>query len=266
MSTPEPPPYPGEAESGGQDPVESSVPSHGSVPPPPESPTPVPAGGAFSAPDAIGWGWHRFTANIGASLIAAFVVLVPAAAAYFVLGLLNSILLSGPDPTTLRSFGVCITQPGDTVLSILVSSVACVFTGVLIKAALDLADGLPFDFFGAFAKVNFGQLIATSLLVSLCVGIGLAACWLPGLVAGFCLLFALYVVVDSDVSASDAIQKSVSLVSSHLSDSLVLYLLCIVIGIAGSIPCGLGLFVAIPVTVFATAHAYRTFTGRPVAA
>jgi uncharacterized membrane protein len=260
VSTSEPPPYPGEPESGDEN-------SALDPPTPPfEPPSPASAGaGQFSAPDAIVWGWGKFSHNVGAVLVATLVVILSGTLVMFALTGVTALLFSGPSPWSLRALGAGLTRPGDMAISIAVYTVGFTLAGVLAKAALDVADGLPFDFFGAFAKINFGQLFLASLIVSVCVIVGQSLCLLPGLVAAFFLYFTSYSVVDAGTPAIDAIQRSVSLVSSNLGDALLLFLLNIVVTIAGAIACGVGLLVAIPVTVFATAYAYRAFNHQPVA-
>ena len=92
MTTNEPPPYPGDSEPGATPPPSGSgesptsdLPSYGSVPPPagetpppPPPPPPAPGGSAegFSATDAIGWGWRKFTENVGPILLGVLIVFV----------------------------------------------------------------------------------------------------------------------------------------------------------------------------------------------
>jgi uncharacterized membrane protein len=76
---------------------------------------------------------------------------------------------------------------------------------------------------------------------------------------------ATYALVDGDgQSPIDAIKTSGRLVSANVGSSLLLAILNFLVIIAGVIALCVGLFVAIPITILATAYAYRTFSGRPV--
>ncbi len=274
MSTPEPP-YPGDSssESSGDLPSYGSVPpppdapgdTGGSVPPPPPPPPPAPpaAGQGFSAAEAIAWGWRKFTENTGAVIIAVLVMI----GVSIVLGFLSTLLGGGfstadpmSGPLSFDSQG-----PGALLAQVLQTAVSIVLGGVAARAALDVTDGQPFDFFGAFGKVNIVQLIIAGLLVGIATTIGFFLLVIPGLIVVFLTYFTTYAVVDGDTQAVDGIKRSVKLISENVGEALVLAILNILVIIAGAIALCVGLIVAIPVTIFATAYAYRAFNGQPIA-
>jgi len=274
MSTPEPPPYPGDPNSGEQNSGSSDLPTYGSVPapetpgavpppPPPPGPAPV-AAGAFSAPDAIAWGWTKFTQNVGPVLLASLVIF----GASIVLSILTSALTGGfsqTSPMCPGSLSFSAMSTGSFVGQLIETVVAFVLTGVAAKAALEVADGKPYDFFGAFGKVNYVNLIVASLIVGLVVLVGFILLVIPGLIALFLTYLTTYSLVDDDKSPIDAIKHSVSLVSANLGGTFVLAILNVVVIIAGFIALCVGALVAVPVTMFASAYAYRVFNGQPVA-
>jgi len=274
MSTPEPPPYPGDPNSGEQNSGSSDLPTYGSVPapetpgavpppPPPPGPAPV-AAGAFSAPDAIAWGWTKFTQNVGPVLLASLVIF----GASIVLSILTSALTGGfsqTSPMGPGSLSFSAMSTGSFVGQLIETVVAFVLTGVAAKAALEVADGKPYDFFGAFGKVNYVNLIVASLIVGLVVLVGFILLVIPGLIALFLTYLTTYSLVDDDKSPIDAIKHSVSLVSANLGGTFVLAILNVVVIIAGFIALCVGALVAVPVTMFASAYAYRVFNGQPVA-
>lgn len=155
--------------------------------------------------------------------------------------------------------------PGQFLGQLLQSAVSIVVGGVAAKAALEVADGRPFDFFGAFGKVNLVQLIIAGVLVGIATLLGFVLLIIPGLIVVFLTYLTTYAIVDDDKSAIDGIKHSVKLTSENVADVLLLALFNILVIIAGAIALCVGLIVAIPVTVFATAYAYRSFNGQPVA-
>ena len=77
----------------------------------------------------------------------------------------------------------------------------------------------------------------------------------------FFLLFAYYVLLDRRVQPVDAIRGSVQLVQRNVGQTLIFYILAGLIIIAGFIACLIGIFVAAPVVLLATAYLYRRLTG-----
>ncbi len=88
---------------------------------------------------------------------------------------------------------------------------------------------------------------------------------LPGLVAWFFLSYATFFLVDRDLSPVEAIKASVAFVRAHVGDTLVWWLVTLVLTAVGACLCGLGLVVAVPVTLIGTAFTYKRLSGQPVA-
>ena len=276
MSTPEPPANPGDStpESSGDLPSYGSVPppppgdSGGSVPPPPPPPPAAPPSSAqgFSAAEAIAWGWRKFSENAGAVILAMVVVLGISIG----LGLLGVLLTGGfsadaMDPMASPFFQFDSQGPAELLSQLIQTAVSVVLGGVAAKAALEVADGQAFDFFAAFGKVNIVQLIIAGVVVGIATTIGFILLVIPGLIVMFLTYFTTYAVVDDDTPAIDGIKRSVKLTTENVGDALVLALLNVLVIIAGAIALCVGLLVAIPVTIFATAYAYRAFNGQPIA-
>jgi uncharacterized membrane protein len=277
MTTNEPPAYPGDSEpepttpqSGSGESPTSDLPSYGSVPPPsgetpppPPPPPSAPGGSAegFSAPDAIGWGWRKFTENVGPILLAVLIVFVVTVIANILAGVVSGGGGSpfGPDAMDFSIAGF--------LASLVSTAISVVLSAVFARAALDVVDGQPFDFMGAFGRLNLVNVLIAALLVSVIVTIGFLLLVIPGLVALFLTYFTTLFVVDDDAeSPVKAIGDSVKLISANVGDSLLLALLSILVLIAGAIALLVGLIVAYPVTALAAAYAYRSFRGQPVAA
>lgn len=282
MSTPEPPPYPGDPQPEGT----NDLPSYGSVQPPGDTggaappPPPPPAGpgapltsGGFSAPEAIAWGWRRFTENVGPVLLAALFA-VAVFIAVGVVGTLVTAVLGGNSPRMGfdqgfgMGFGMAEQTPGfaDIPSQVLQNVAGAMVSALFAKAALDVADGAPFNLFGAFGRLNFVNVLVLGLLLGIATTIGFLLCILPGIVIAFLTFLSTYALVDGEgQSPIEAIKTSYRLVTANLGESLLLILLCILVVIAGALALCVGLLVALPVTTLATAYAYRWFSGRPVA-
>ncbi len=213
----------------------------------------------FSATAAIGWGWKKFTENVGPILIAVVLLVVLEIA----LGIIGGIVGAGGSPfSTSTDFGVLT-----IVMNIVSTAVSILIGAIIARGALDVADGQKFDLGAAFAKLNIVNVLIASIVVSILVTIGFILLVIPGLVALFLTYFTTYFVVDDDAeSPIKAIKDSVKLVSDNVGPALVLALLNILVIIAGIIALLVGLFVAYPVTILASAYAYRRFRGQAVAA
>lgn len=232
-------------------------------PPPPPAPPSYSAQG-FSPAEAIKWGWLKFTENVGAVIIAMLALLGIAIA----LGVLSTLLTGGfatTSPTPEFGSMMSMTSPGDVIAQLIQTVVSIVLGGVAAKAALEVTEGKPFDFFGAFGKVNLVQLIIAGVVVGVATSIGFILLIIPGLIVMFLTYLTTYSIVDDDKSAIDGIKHSVKLTSDNIGDALLLALLNILVVIAGFAALCVGLVVAIPVTVFATAYAYRAFNGQAIA-
>jgi uncharacterized membrane protein len=275
MTTNEPPSYPGDSTPGGNQPPAGSgdsgtsgPPSYGSTPPPagetpppPPPPPSAPGGSAegFSAPDAIGWGWRKFSEKPGPVIIAGllwFVVLV----VFIAVGRATN--QSGMGMGGGMDFGL-----DSLIFGIVQNLVLLVIGAVIARGALDVVDGRGFDLAAAFGKVNFVNVIIAGLIVGVATAIGFLLLFIPGIVVAFLAYFTTFFVVDDDATSPvEAITDSVKLVSSNVGDSLLLALLNVLILIAGGIALLVGLIVAYPLVALASAYAYRRFRGQPVTA
>ncbi|MGI9084563.1 MAG: hypothetical protein ACR2FE_04645 [Aeromicrobium sp.] len=287
MTTNDPPPYPGDSDPGDSDPTNrppadsgaygsSEPPGYGSAPPPgggqppPAPPPPPPPPNApggydqpFSAPDAIGWGWRKFKENVGAILVAVLILFVASIAISFI-----GSLVTGGGASAGMSFGTGAEISIASILVNIVTTLVSIVIGAIIaRAALDVVDGGSFDIGSALSRLNLVNVIVASLIVSVLTVIGLVLLVIPGIAVIFLTYFTTYFIVDDDAgSPVEAVKSSVRLVTSNVGDSLLLALLNILVILAGVIALCVGLLVAYPVTVLATAYAYRRFRGQPVAA
>jgi uncharacterized membrane protein len=235
-----------------------------------------PAGGsAYSPVDAVKYGWARFTRSPGTMLVPVLVVVVAVIALEVIAFLiLNATLLGTHDCTTTVLGQRVETQCGPGFLTqligsglagLVVSFIAQLLGAGLIKVALDVADGKETSTGEVFAWAAKPKVVAAALIVALATFVGTLLCYLPGIVVGFLLVFTMFFVVDRDMEPMEAVRASIRFTTSHLGETVLFYLLGIVVLIVGAILCGVGLLVAVPVVLLGAAYTYRTLHGQPVA-
>lgn len=234
----------------------------------------VPGSGApFSVGAAFSYGWNKFKANLGPILITALALLAVLA----VIQILQWIATGSGDasfeidPDTGRLESTDSGLLGGSILASLffgglsILAQMVIQTGI-IKGSVDLTKGRPISLGSMFSGIDWVQVIVASLLVSVATMIGLVLCILPGIAVWFLTAFTLFFIVDKGMSAIDAIKASVSFTIANAGTLIVFFLACIAAYIVGALLCGVGLLVAIPVVVIATAYTYRTLQGEQVAA
>ena len=109
------------------------------------------------------------------------------------------------------------------------------------------------------------QVLLAALIVAVATFIGTILCYVPGIIVGFLLNWTMFYVVDKNMGAIDAIKASVKFVTDHLGDTILFYLLGLVVLIVGAILCLVGLLVAVPVVLIGAAYTYRRLNGEQVA-
>lgn len=264
MTSSEPPPYPGD-DSPGQDlPAYGSYdPPSGSTPPPPGGGFPPPVGSStpFSPTEAIGWGWKKFRENLGPILLATIVLI----GVSIVFNLIGRAVSGGDTFISYSTDGFGFSFAG-LLAQIIGTFIGYVVSAAVIKGSIGVTQGRKFDLAESFSGLPIGNVIITSILIAIFEIIGFVLCIIPGLIVATLTAFALYFVVEKGQSPMEAISSSSRLVRDNLGDTIVLFLLSILVVILGLIACIVGVFVAIPVVVLAWAYAYKRFLGEPVVA
>jgi len=216
------------------------------------------------------WSFAKFGQNWATFVLgglAWFVVIAVVAA--IGLGLIGgAAALTGNDGVTgaAASIGASI---GIAIYVGLMVLLLVLFSAAYLKVALKVADGRPVSVGDLFDTSHAAQLVLLALLLGLA---GLVANLIPVIgqiafvVVGFFVFYSVVAVVDRNESAVDAIRTSIRLQTRDLGTGILVYLVVAVISWVGSLLCGVGLLVSLPVGALLTAFAYRRLTGGQVAA
>jgi hypothetical protein len=113
----------------------------------------------------------------------------------------------------------------------LLSLVASGVTIVMARDALGRREPVMGDAFGAVMG-RMGDVVIASILVTVIVMIGMVLLVLPGLVAGFFLMFTLPAVLLDGAGALESLKKSAGLVKDNLGTAIGLVIGIVVAGVA----------------------------------
>jgi uncharacterized membrane protein len=268
------PPY-----GGGQAPYGGGQAPYGggqAPPPPPGYGAPPAHQGKYSPSEAISYGWAKFRKNPAELLVPVLVIGLVVIVVSVVVQLLMAATLLGTHDCTRTVFGTQVQTRcspglfvqllGTAIGSLVIGFVAQLLSAGLIKGALDSVDGKKVSFGEMFAGWDKGQVLVAALLVAVGTFIGTFLCYVGAIVFGYLAQYTIYFVVDRKMSAVEALKASFSFTTSHLGDTLVFYLLAIVVVFVGAILCGVGLLVAVPVALLAQAYTFRRLHDQPVVA
>ncbi|MDO9458271.1 hypothetical protein [Nocardioides sp.] len=253
-------------------------------PPPPGgygSPPPPPPGGyggqpgtpPYSVGNAVSYGWAKFQANAGQIIIAGLIALVAIVVFQVIAVVIRGIIVTGPECTG-TGFDIECTDGSGFFVSVFASAISSFLFFVvyqiigagIIRGALGITEGRPFEFNELFKTDKLGPVVITSLISGAIVFVGTLLCFLPGIIASFMLSFALYFVIDKDMSPIEAITASFNLVKDNVGTALLWAIVAFAVTLVGFIACGVGAIVSIPVAFIGTAYTYKLLTGQQVAA
>jgi len=250
------------------------------MPPPPPPPPPAygaapPAPGGYSPVAALQYGWAKFTKSPATLLVPALLVLVVLIVLDVIVQIILRGALLGTHDCTKTILGTTIHNaqcgPGffTTVLVGALGGLVASFVGQLlgaglIKSALNVVDGREVNAGDVFGYATKPNVVATAAIVAGATFVGTLLCYVPGLIVGFLTLFAMFFVVDKDMAPMDAIRASVSLITSRLGETILFYVLGIIVIIVGAILCLVGLLAAVPVVLAGAAYTFRVLNNEPV--
>ncbi|HEX3222677.1 MAG TPA: hypothetical protein VHR35_08920 [Nocardioides sp.] len=261
---PAPPSYGGDGGQGG---------GYGAPPPGPYG---QPAAASdYSPTEAMAYGWRKFSASPATLLVPMIVVFVGIVVVSVIVELVIVGGLLGSDTCTRTvgntSYDYSCGGPGFVMFLIgyglaaaLISLFAQLLAAGLYKGATHVTDGEPFSLGQLFEGWDKGQVVIASLIIAAATFVGTLLCYIPGLIVGFLAQFTLLFIVDKQMKAVEAIKASIKLVTDNLGNTILFYLLALVVLFVGAILCGVGLLVAAPVALIGLAYTYRRLQGEPV--
>jgi uncharacterized membrane protein len=214
------------------------------VPPPPPYGAVPPGYGSPSVGTALSYGFNKYFANLGPVLAVIAIAIVAQLIVQVIELGVSSVL-------------------GRLLFSIIGLVVGAVVSLGIYKMSLMITTGTTPSVGEAFTYDRWGEWIGFSIVYGLMVGIGLALCIIPGL---FVLAFfgmAPYFFIDRGMSLGDALKASQQAATSRSYALPVI--ISIIVGAAGLIACGIGVFVTAPAAYIAVAFLYRNASGQPVA-
>ncbi len=218
-----------------------------STPPPPQSPPSLDSAEALAAQilardydvrigDCVGRSWDMLQKNFWLLVGATFLVMLIAGAmgAVRILGPIVSMLLGG------------------------------VLNGGLYYLYLKVKRGEPATVGDAFAgfSLAFVPLMLAGLISGLLTAVGLVCCLVPGIYLGVAWIFTLLLVVDRKLDFWPAMELSRKVVTRHWWVIFGLLLVNILIILGGVLACGIGIFVAVPITIGSLIFAYEDIFGQ----
>jgi hypothetical protein len=132
-----------------------------------------------------------------------------------------------------------------------------------VRVALTAARGQQVEigtYFSGYDKLLPG--IILGILLYLGVALGIVLFVIPGIILALGWALAFFVMVDTDASATEALAASWQQTKGQKGKIFLFYLAAAGIAILGLIALYVGLFVALPVILIATAEMYLCISGR----
>lgn len=260
--------------------VPAPPPDASTPPPPPAASVPSPADGPWSVGSAFSYGWAKFQQNLGGILVAMLILFVIGAVIsaiwFFIVGAITGALTSDVQLSINPETGAITTSGGSPnfLISLFLGALGALvyytvfgfIQAAVTRAALAITEGRPVDTSTVLSTEKVGKVIVAALLVGVATAIGYLFCFVGAVVVSFFLAYTFFFVIDQDQEPVEAMKSSFAFVKEHLGDLVVFYLASIAAYIVGSLLCGIGLIVAVPVVIIATAYTYKKFTNQAVAA
>ncbi len=209
----------------------------------------------FSPTEALSYGWRKYGEHAGQIIVATIVLVAVTVAVGF---LTHDAADRWSEPDGAFSAGGALPV-------IVTSFVAYVIGAVILRGALDIAEGFGFDVVAAFRMLPVVNVVVASLVAAVPTALALAV---NDILGYFVIAFMLFVhlrVVDKDVNVVAATRDCVNLIQLNLNAVTTLLLLSILGLVAGVMALCVGALVALPVLAIAWAYAYRVLRGQPVA-
>ena len=238
----------------------------------------MPVGGAYQPPGRVNFGWigeafELFKANAGVWIVGALLALIPAIVAQIVQR------TSGHPPTvplgpngqpdySNGAYWIAVFQSGEPLGVYFGNQIFTFVYGAFIAAGVyrtavkqvrgeaisvgDLFSGGPF----------FLPMLVYTFVSQIAISIGMVFCILPGLLLAS-LLFPSTALIADGVPLGSAVSRSINGMKQDVWNAVGFLFVMGLLVIASFFACGLGEFVALPMTYLVAALAYRDMIGMP---
>jgi uncharacterized membrane protein len=219
----------------------------------------MPPGGApkWAPGDAVSYGWSKVKADPVGIVLPIFVI-------FLVNFIPNSVFnaIAG----SLQRDGNVGASLGVQLLGMVVNlAISSFLMGGLLTFLFKIIRGQSYAIGDVFSGgPYFGPMFLTQLLMQLGVGIGMLLCIVPGVILALGWALSLPLVVDRQLGGVDALKESWRLTTGQKMDLFVLWLLGILVTLAGVIACCVGVFPAMSVMAVAYVYAYCRITDQPI--
>ena len=205
----------------------------------------------LSVGDCVRYGWETFKQRpwilIGGFLLAMIISAIP--------GLFIPTPEIGPD-------GQVIPQPLTTleVVMSFASIVVSIFVGLgLTTFSLRAHDNIQgVQIADLWNPGPFWRFLGAHILTLIAIAIGFVLLIVPGIILSLGLAFVPYLVVERGLGPIESMKESWRITKGHKWQLALLFLALLGINLLGVLALVVGIFVAVPVTIIAFAHAYRT--------
>lgn len=176
-----------------------------------------------------------------------YILLVPNIAAMVVMFILTLMVVAGGAMSMglmggMRSPGAMMTGAGSLMggffivmlIGFILGLFAHAMTVAMAREAIDTGS-TSFQTGISTATSRLGAILVAAVIVGIIVAIGSMLFVIPGIVAAFFLMFTFTAIVIDNAGAVDAIKKSFATVKAHLNDTVVFFLILIVLGFAAGV-------------------------------
>lgn len=249
---------------------------------PPAGGMPYGSGGAgYAPPGKVNFGWiseafSLFQANIGVWIVAGLLSLVP-----IIFGAIVGAIAGASGAVAASAYSPDASNPGAAFaqrlngglnpgVSLIIRVVGAIYTawlyGGVYRAAVKQVRGEPISTADLFTGVpTMWSMLGYNIVYGFAVGIGSVLCLVPGLLA-LGLLFPGFALIADGESFGNALSRSIDGMKKDLWMAAAFGFVMILLIAVSAIPCGLGLFVTVPVFYLTGALAYRDMIGMPTGA
>ncbi len=221
-------------------------------------------GGSGSQPrvrfSAIGEAWGLFRQHMGVWILAVLIQL----ACYAGVAALATATIGPPLATQFKRARPILettVKPGPNLAhSLVVTIVNGFFIGGMFRMACNQLRGRQIHILDLFAVSDvLGRLILACFLYGLLTFVGFMICFIPGLIASGLMMFTIPLVVDGRLSATEAITRSARALKDQWVLATLFHLVAVFIAGLGSLLCGVGFLLTVPLYPLSIAILYRDF-------